>query len=154
VDPLGGSYFIEQLTDELEAKAWEYVRQIDAKGGAVRAIEQQFYQTEIAASAYRYQQSIEKKETVIVGVNEFISEEDSKQPLFSIDESAQEIQLGRLQALRKRRESAKVKSSLEELKRIAAGKENVVPAILACVEAYATLGEISDSLREIWGEYA
>ncbi|MBI1803994.1 MAG: methylmalonyl-CoA mutase family protein [Ignavibacteriae bacterium] len=153
VDPLGGSYFVEQLTDEIETKAWEYLRTIDSLGGAVKAIEQQYYQQEIAESAYRCQQSIEQKETIIVGVNEFVSEKDSQPPLFTIDESVRENQMKRLNILKRRRDSRNVSAAIEALKQAAKGSTNILPCILTCVESYTTLGEISNALRSVWGEY-
>jgi methylmalonyl-CoA mutase N-terminal domain/subunit len=152
-DPLGGSYFLEQLTGELETRALAYIEKIDSMGGAVKAIEKQYYQTEIAESAYKYQQAIESKEKLVVGVNEFTSEERSVPPLLRIDEQVRERQIGRLKALRTRRDVAAVTRTLEDLRTAAAGSGNVVPAILLCVEAYCSLGEISDALREVWGQY-
>ena len=153
VDPLGGSYFIEQFTDEIERKATEYVRKIDGMGGAIRAIEQQYYQTEIADSAYKYQQSIERNEKVVVGMNEFVMEEAVRPQLFKIDEGVRAEQVRRLQTLKSRRDEKKVQSALETLASEAAGTNNVLPFILIAVESDCTLGEISDTFRRVWGEY-
>ncbi|HMD13163.1 MAG TPA: methylmalonyl-CoA mutase family protein, partial [Bacteroidota bacterium] len=153
VDPLGGSYYIESLTDHLEAKAQEYIRKIDDIGGAVKAIEQQFYQQAITESAYEYQKTIEHKEKIIVGVNEFILKDAARPSLLSINDNVQTVQCRRLQQLRQRRNNDRVIAALTELKRVAAQTENILPAILNCVEAYSTLGEVSNALRDIWGEY-
>ncbi len=153
VDPLGGSYLVEQLTDELEKKAWTYLDKIDSMGGAVLAIEQQFYQTEIATSAYEYQKAIEKKEKIIVGVNEFVSQDEHNPSLLRIDDQVRTIQIERLTKLKKERDNQKVFTSLAKLKQAAQTDENLLPRILECVELYTTLGEISDTLREVWGEY-
>jgi methylmalonyl-CoA mutase N-terminal domain/subunit len=152
VDPLGGSYFVEDLTSEVEGRAWEYLKKIDELGGAVRAIEQQYYQLEIAKSAYEYQRSIEEKKKIIVGVNEFVSEETSEPQLFRVPEEVRRDQIERLGKIRSERNAGAVRSALSGLTAAAAGSENVVPHILNCVESYATLGEISDALREVWGE--
>lgn len=153
VDPLGGSYFVEQLTDEIEEKAGEYLRKIDGLGGAVKAIQQQFYQREIADSAYRYQQAIEQKNKVVVGVNEFVSEEKTRPQLLTVEAGVRSQQIERLRAVRKRRKGARATSALGSLQRAARGDDNVLPHILNCVESYCTLGEISDALRAVWGEY-
>jgi methylmalonyl-CoA mutase N-terminal domain/subunit len=153
VDPLGGSFYVESLTDQLEEKAWEYIAKIDALGGAVVAIEKQLYQNEIAESAYRYQQEIERKEKIIVGVNEFTTAEREQPPLLSVSESVRGGQTAKLANLKKRREGPAVARSLSLLTKCAAGNDNLFPAILDCVERYATLGEIADALRSVWGEY-
>ena len=153
IDPLGGSYFIENLTDEIERKSEDYLKKIEDIGGAVIAIEQQFYQREIAESAYKYQLAIEKKDKIIVGVNDFISKEELQPPILTVDSSIREIQAQRLSVLRKKRDSGKVESLLLSLKKAASGKENLIPHVLSCVESYVTLGEISDAFREVWGEY-
>ncbi len=154
VDPLGGSYFLESLTDEIERGAEKYIEKIDAMGGAVNAIEKQFYQTEIADSAYRYQQAIEKKEKIIVGVNEFISKEGAQPPLFTVNETVRAKQTERLAVLRRERDGKRAEKALQSLQDAAGSGNNVLPHILESVEAYATLGEISDALRKVWGEYA
>ena len=153
VDPLGGSFYVESLTDQLETRALDYLGKIDRLGGAVKAIEKQFYQTEIAESAYRYQQEIERKEKIIVGVNEFTAPTEEPPPLMSVGESVRTEQTGRLAALRSRRDSVAVAASLAEIAKAAGGSGNLLPPILSAVKKYATLGEIADTLRRSWGEY-
>lgn len=153
VDPLGGSYFVEALTDEVESKAWEYIRRIDEMGGAVAAIEQGFIQKEIADSAYRYQKDIESTEKIIVGVNKFTTKDQHNVDLLTIDDSIRKVQSEKLAKLKKNRNNEEVKSRLAALKNAAKGKDNLMPFILAAVEEYATLGEISDVMREVFGEY-
>jgi methylmalonyl-CoA mutase N-terminal domain/subunit len=152
-DPLGGSYYVEQLTNDIEQKSEEYIAKIESLGGAVRAIEQQYYQNEIAESAYNYQQAIERNEKIIVGVNAFVAKEKAKPPTFTINDHVRATQLDRLKSLKSKRDNNTLQALLKNLTLTAAGKENILPHILACVEAYATLGEISDALREVWGEY-
>lgn len=152
-DPLGGSYFVESLTDSIEQDARSLIEKIDALGGAVRAIEQQFYQREIMDSAYRYQRAIEQKEKIIVGVNEFVGEEEVEVDILRIDESVAKKQIERLKQVRARRDGVAVRKALSDLKAEALSRENLVPFILRCVESYASVGEISDVLREVWGEY-
>ncbi len=153
VDPLGGSYFIESLTDEIEKRSIEYIRKIDEMGGAAKAIEQKFYQNEIAESAYKYQMEIERKEKIIVGVNEFVVDEAAEPELLRIDEGVRVKQIDRLATVRMTRDKAVVQRNLDALASAARSDHNLLPAILACVESYATVGEISDTLRAIWGEY-
>jgi len=152
-DPLGGSFAVEALTDRLESEALEIIRSIDELGGAVRAIEKKFYQTRIMESAYRYQRAIEEKEKTIVGVNAFETESRPQPELLRIDESAASRQIARLRAVRHDRSAQGVASSLETVRNAAAGNDNLMPPILRAVEAYATVGEISDTLRGVWGEY-
>ncbi len=151
-DPVGGSYFLEKLTAESEAAANEYIRQIDEMGGMIAAIEAGFPQTEIAAASYRYQREVEAGERVIVGVNRFQSD-DQPLELLQIDETAGRRQEEKLAALRKRRSQPDVSRALDALKRAAAGSENMMPRILDAVRAYATLGEICDAFREVFGTY-
>lgn len=153
VDPLAGSYFIEQLTDEVEAAAWKLIEKIDAMGGSVAAIEQGFIQDEIAKSAYEYQRQIESGEKIIVGVNKFQSKESNSIPVFKIDDSVQARQVEKLKALRSGRDNEKVKACLNTLKEKAQSPGNIMPAVLDAVEHYCTLGEIADELRNIFGEY-
>jgi methylmalonyl-CoA mutase N-terminal domain/subunit len=153
VDPLGGSYFVEFLTNAMEEKARALIEKIDALGGAVKAIEQMFYQREIMESAYRYQRAIETKEKIVVGVNEFVSEKEPETEILHIDASVAKKQINRLNKVRGRRNSDAVRSALADLKAEALSKENLIPFILRSVEAYASVGEISDALREVWGEY-
>jgi methylmalonyl-CoA mutase, N-terminal domain len=152
-DPLAGSYAVEQLTNEIEARASEYLRKIDAQGGMLRAIETGYIQREVQESAYRYQKGIESEETVVVGVNRFQVEADEKVPTLRIDPALERAQVRRLQELRQKRDSAAVDSSLAKLEEAARATENLLPRILDCVEAYATVGEISNRLRIVWGEY-
>jgi methylmalonyl-CoA mutase N-terminal domain/subunit len=151
-DPLGGCYFLEKLTLDTEAAAKDYIRRIDQMGGMVPAIEAGFPQTEIAAASYRYQCEVEAGERIIVGVNRFQS---GGQPieLLQIDESSARHQREKLAALRARRNNSQVRQTLDALKRAAEGKENTMPRILDAVRAYATLGEICDSLRDVFGSY-
>jgi methylmalonyl-CoA mutase N-terminal domain/subunit len=153
IDPLGGSYFIEKMTDMIEEKALQYIQKIDEMGGAVRAIENKFYQSEIASAAYEYQKSIENKEKIIVGVNDFLTNEKVQPDMMKIDQSVRDNQINRLTELKKKRNNDKVNSTLIALKRSSCGKDNLMPNILDAVEAYATVGEISDVLRSEWGEY-
>lgn len=153
VDPLAGSYFVERLTDEIEKRVWEYIERIEAMGGAIKAIESGYIQNEISKSAYEHQMQIETKEKIIVGVNEFKSDEKQKIEIFKLNEGAIRKQIERLKKLRAERDNDKVKSSLKRLKESALLGENLMPLIIECVEAYATIGEISDALREVWGEY-
>lgn len=154
VDPLGGSYYVETLTNEVEEKAWDYIRRIDEMGGAVGAIEQGFIQREIAQSAYQYQQDIEKGEKIIVGVNKFTLQEPPLKNLFTVDDSIRQIQSEKLNELRNSRNNKAVKASLSALEKAARGDDNLMPFILEAVENYATLGEISDVLRKVFGEYS
>ena len=153
VDPLGGSYFVEQLTREMEEGAVAYFEQIDRMGGMVEAIERGFPQKEIAESSYRFQQAVERKEKVIVGVNEFVQEDDPPIEILYIDETAAETQLAKLDSLRRRRDYARAGQALDRLRQAAGTTENLMPPILEAVRAYATLGEMCDALRDAWGEY-
>jgi len=153
VDPLAGSYYVEQLTNEVEAAAWKLIDKIDAMGGAVKAIEQGFIQEEIARSAYKYNSAIETGEKIIVGVNKFISKETNDTPLLKIDDSIRVVQSEKLKALRTKRDNAKAEASLAAIREKALGTENLMPAVIEAVENLCTLGEISDTLRAVWGEY-
>ena len=153
IDPVAGSYTIEHLTNEIERGAEEYIAKIDSLGGMLRAIESGYVQGEIQKVAFEFQRAIEKKEQIVVGVNDFIAEPAHQIPTLRIDEEIERSQVARLKALRASRDSAKVQSALAELQRRAATSENLLPAILAAVEAYATVGEISDALRRLFGEY-
>jgi len=152
IDPLGGSYFIEKLTDEMERDAKKYIRKIDDMGGMVKAIELGFPQKEIADSAYLYQKAVEKKEKIIVGVNAYEMEHEPI-PFLKIDESAAKQHTARLRDVKKTRNNAQVGEKILDLKKAASDKQNLMPYILSCVKSYATLGEIMDSLREVYGEY-
>ncbi len=153
VDPFGGSYFVETLTNQLEAEALEYFARIDAMGGMVGAIERGYPQREIAESSYRFQQALEARERIVVGVNDFVTDDEPPVGILYIDESAGERQLAKLDALRKRRDNARVERALEALRRGAAGTANTMPLLLEAVRAYATIGEMCDALRVVWGEY-
>lgn len=153
IDPLGGSYYLEMLTNEIEAQALEYLEKIDQMGGAVKAIEAGFMQHEIQESAYRYQKAIEAKEKIVVGVNQYQIEEESPKGLLKVDPRVRERQAEKLKKLRAERNNARVKEILGDLRKAAQGKENLMPYFLEAVGAYATLGEICDVLREVFGEY-
>ena len=153
VDPLAGSYFIEALTDELEKAAQVYIDKIDAMGGSVKAIEQDYIQQEIAASAYQYQNDIESGEKIIVGVNRFTQHEAAATNVFRVDDSIRKHQVEKIERLKSERDNAAVNASLTELAEAANSKKNLVPFILTAVECYATLGEIADVLRSVFGEY-
>jgi methylmalonyl-CoA mutase N-terminal domain/subunit len=153
VDPLAGSYYLENLTDAIEIKAQEYIDQIDRLGGAVAAIEQGFVQREIGASAYRYQQEIEKGERVVVGLNRFQVKGEGKIPLLKMAPETEDKQKARLKELRQTRDNAMVRQTLAQLKTAAQGADNLMPPILSAVRTLATLGEICDTLREVFGEY-
>jgi methylmalonyl-CoA mutase, N-terminal domain len=153
VDPVGGSYAIEKLTSEIEAGAEEYISKIDAMGGVLRAIETGYVQLEVQKAAYEYQRAVESGEQVVVGVNRFQAEEELGIPTLRIDADIERAQVARLNALRARRDTAKAKTALGEVERRAHGSENLMPSILDAVEAYATVGEISDALRRAFGEY-
>jgi len=153
IDPVAGSYAIEHLTNEIESSALAYIEKIDSLGGMLLAIESGFVQTEIQKAAYEYQRAVETKEQVVVGVNDFIADEERGIPTLRIDPQIEREQIQRLEALRARRDANKTKAAMAELERRAATKENLLPAILGAVEAYATVGEISDTLRRAFGEY-
>jgi methylmalonyl-CoA mutase N-terminal domain/subunit len=153
IDPVAGSYAIESLTNEIEAGAFTYIEKIDAGGGMLKAIESGFVQSEIQKAAYDFQRAVEKTEQIVVGVNDFVAQEDRQIPTLRIDSQIERDQVARLQALRTKRDQANVQFALAELARRAATSENLLPAILTAVEAYATVGEISDTLRRQFGEY-
>lgn len=153
VDPLAGSWMVESLTNEVEKKAWEYIQKIDAMGGAVAAIEQGYMQDEIAGSAYTYQTEIERGEKVIVGVNQYIVPEPPMGNLFTVDDSIRATQIEKLHQLKARRDQEQVQLALQRINQAAQGTDNLMPHILHAVESYATLGEIADVLREVFGEY-
>lgn len=153
VDPLAGSYFVEELTNIIEEEAWKYIHKIDAMGGSVNAIEQGFIQDEIASASYEYQKDIESGARVIVGVNKFTENEKALDNVFRVDDSIRTVQTEKLQKLKAERNSAEVNEALSTLKKHAQGTENLMPDIIRAVEAYATLGEIADTLRDVFGEY-
>jgi methylmalonyl-CoA mutase N-terminal domain/subunit len=154
VDPLGGSYFLESLTEKMEQRTLDYFRKIDSMGGMVAAIEKGFPQREIQDSAYQYQKAVERGEQVIVGVNKYAMEDESSQvPTLVIDETVREHQVERLNQTRSRRDAGAVANALEKLKRAASNDENTMPATIESVRAYATLGEICSALRDVYGVY-
>jgi methylmalonyl-CoA mutase N-terminal domain/subunit len=153
IDPLAGAYFIEALTNEMEEETYRYFDRIQKLGGVIPAIEKGFFQREIADAAYRYQREIEEKERTIVGVNDYVVGESLVIPVLRIDPQVEEAQLKRLRQTRKTRDNAKLKQLLARLRKAADGTENVVPHILAAVREYGTVGEVCDTLREVFGEY-
>jgi len=153
VDPLAGSYYIEYLTDQIEAKVNEYLDKIESMGGAVKCIELGFQQEEIAKAAYEFEMQIEKKERIIVGVNEFTEKEEKNIPILRVDPEIQERQIERLKKLKASRNSESVSKCLSALETAAKGNQNTIPYILDAVENFCTLGEISDTLRKVWGEF-
>jgi methylmalonyl-CoA mutase N-terminal domain/subunit len=153
VDPLGGAYFVERLTRDLEDEARAYFDRIDRMGGMVQAIEKGFPQQEVAESAYRFQQEIERRERTIVGVNGFVQDDEPPIEILYIDESAGERQLGKLDRLRRTRDADRVQRTLDGIRQAAAANTNLMPPILDAVRAYATIGEMCDALRDEWGEY-
>jgi len=153
VDPLAGSYFVEQLTDEIEEKAWAYISKVDELGGAVSAVEAHYFQNEIANASYSYQKAVESKEQIVVGLNEFVVEENHKHNLLRINESIRTVQIEKLKKMKSQRDNLKVNELLNLISKTAETNENLMPHILNAVEAYATVGEISDALRKVWGEF-
>jgi len=157
IDPVAGSYAIESLTNEIESQASHYLTRIDKMGGMLHAIEAGYVQGEIQKAAYEFQQAVEKKEQIVVGVNDFVGSTEGTDariiPILRIDAQIERSQIARLGALRAKRDTVRAKSALAELQRRATTTENLLPAILAAVEAYATVGEISDALRRVFGEY-
>jgi len=153
VDPLAGSYYIESLTNEIEKRAAEYLGKIETMGGMLRAIERGFVQQEIQNAAYRYQQAVDREEAVVVGVNRFEVEEEKAFPIQRIDPALESRQVERVRSLRARRDASRWKDALAKVEEAARSGENVMPGILAAVEACATVGEISDAMRRVFGEY-
>ncbi|MBL7929147.1 MAG: methylmalonyl-CoA mutase family protein [Bacteroidia bacterium] len=153
VDPLGGSYFVEELTNQVEKEAWKYIQRIDDMGGAVAAIEAGYIQNEIAASGYAYQRAIESGEKIIVGQNKFTIDEPPYDDLLQIDDSVRNEQIKAIEKLKTERNNTAVSESLSDLKKAAEGNDNLMPFIIRGVEEYCTLGEIADTLREVFGEF-
>jgi methylmalonyl-CoA mutase, N-terminal domain len=153
VDPLAGSYFVEHLTDEMEKRALAYIKRIDEMGGIIRAVEEQYPQKEIGESAYRYQREVEQGDRLIVGVNAFKNEKDAPIPLLKIEDHVHTEQVERLKALKARRNQGAVKTALAKVEAAARGSDNLMPPVLEAVKAFATLGEVSDVFRKVWGEY-
>jgi methylmalonyl-CoA mutase N-terminal domain/subunit len=152
-DPLAGSYYVEALTNEMEQKAMEYIQKVDDMGGAIAAIEKGFFQKEIADSAYKYQKEIEEKKRIIVGINDYMLEEENPIELLRIDPKVGDEQLARLQKLKGKRDNRKVKDALEKLHYAVEKDENLMPLIIDAVKVYTTLGEITEVLRKVYGEY-
>lgn len=153
VDPLAGSYFVETLTNEVEAAAWEYIKNIDAMGGAVAAIEEGYMQNEIGASAYKYQNDIQSGEKIIVGVNKFTVAEKPLSDIFTVDDSIRQLQIDKIKKVKAERNNEKVAELLKTLDAHARADVNLMPTILEAAENYATLGEIADTMRNVFGEY-
>ena len=153
VDPLAGSYFIETLTNEIEKRATAYLEKIDALGGMLKNIERGYVQQEIQNAAYEYQQQVDQEQAVIVGVNRFVVDDEKPIQLQRIDEALERKQVERLRALRVRRDSKPWKDSLQKIEDAARSGANLMPPILGAVEANATVGEISDAMRRVFGEY-
>jgi methylmalonyl-CoA mutase N-terminal domain/subunit len=153
IDPVAGSYYIEHLTNEIETRAREYLEKIEAMGGALRAIEAGYITREIQESAWKFQREVEAKERIVVGVNEFATAMPYRGKMLRVDPRVRDEQIARLDALRRRRDNVRVQNVLNALTEAARGTTNLMPAILACVEAYATIGEICDTLRQEFGEY-
>jgi methylmalonyl-CoA mutase N-terminal domain/subunit len=153
VDPLAGSYYVEYLTDEMEKRALEYLTRIGQMGGIIRAVEQQFPQKEIGESAYRFQREVERGERLIVGVNAFRADQEEPVNLLKIEERVTDEQIGRLRQVRVERDGQAVRTRLAEVEQAARSTENLMPPVLAAVNAYATLGEICDVFRKVWGQY-
>jgi methylmalonyl-CoA mutase N-terminal domain/subunit len=153
IDPLAGSYAVEKLTSQVEEAATGYMRKIDAMGGTLRAIENGYIQREIQQAAYDYQKSIERGERVVVGVNRYQDERGTPLPLLRIDPETERTQVERLEKLRARRDASRVQAALRQVEETARSEQNLMPAILEAVKAYATVGEISDALRRVFGEF-
>ena len=153
VDPLGGSYFVEKLTRDMEEGTLQYWDTIDRMGGMVEAIERGYPQKEIAEASYQFQQAVERREKTIVGVNDFIQTDEKPLEILYIDDTTADLQLQRLADLKRTRDNDRVRRTLDALKAGATGRDNTMPLLLDCVRAYATVGEMCDALREVWGEY-
>ena len=153
IDPLGGSYFVETLTNQVEQGALDYFRRIEDMGGVIRALETGFLQREIAEAAYRYQREVDRREQITVGVNEYVSETPPGIPLLRVNREGEEHHMRRLVRVRRQRDSRDVAQKLQALEQAARGSQNVMPPLLEAVKAYATLGEAMDVFREVFGEY-
>jgi methylmalonyl-CoA mutase N-terminal domain/subunit len=154
IDPVAGSYYIEALTNEIEEKAMDYIRKVDDMGGAIVAIEKGFFQKEIADSAYKYQREVDGKKRIIVGVNDYrVEKEECPIKLLRVDSKVEQEQVAGLQKLRRERNSRKADEALNKLRRGAEKDENLMPQIIDTVKTYATLGEICEVLRQVYGEY-
>ncbi|MFT6850739.1 MAG: methylmalonyl-CoA mutase N-terminal domain/subunit [Sphingobacteriales bacterium] len=154
VDPLGGSFYVEELTDNMEAEAMKYIDKIEAMGGAVNAIEKGYVQDEIAKASYLHQQHVESNEEIIVGVNKFQEEDGVSPEVFKVDDSIRKIQMDKISSIKNSRNNKAVAEALSKLESAARGTENIIPFVLEAVEEYGTLGEISDTLRKVYGEFS
>ncbi len=153
VDPLGGAYYIEDLTDKIEKEVEEYLKKIEELGGAIKAVETGYIQKEIQEAAYQYHQSVESKERIVVGVNQYIDKTEEKLKIYRASSQLEERQIENLRKLRSSRDNAKVKESLDQLLKAANGRDNLMPFICLAVERYATVGEISTTLRQSFGQF-
>ncbi|NLL61596.1 MAG: methylmalonyl-CoA mutase family protein [Candidatus Atribacteria bacterium] len=153
IDPMAGSYYLESMTKKIEQGAMDYINKIDQLGGSPKAIEKGFIQREIQNSAYQYQKDIEEKKRIVVGVNQFQSEEEPMKDLLKVNPEIEKRQTEKLNKMKKKRNEAKVQKELKLLRKTALSKQNIMPSILNCVKCYATLGEICDELRSVFGEY-
>jgi methylmalonyl-CoA mutase N-terminal domain/subunit len=153
VDPLGGSYYIEWLTNHIERGIWEYIAKIDEMGGALEAIKKGYIQKEIMRSAHDYQRAVDSGEQVVVGVNKFTTDEKPVLKLLEISEEVEKKQIERLRKLRRERNNERVSQVLAKVRQVAESEENIMPVLIEAVKAYATVGEITDILREVFGEY-
>jgi methylmalonyl-CoA mutase N-terminal domain/subunit len=153
VDPLAGSYYVETLTNEIEKRAAEYLGKIEVLGGMLKAIERGFVQQEIQNAAYEYQQQVDHEEAIVVGVNRFEVDEEKPIPIQRIDPALEPRQIERVRALRAKRDASPCQAALKTVEDAARSGSNVMPRIVAAVDAYATVGEISDALRRVFGEY-
>ena len=153
VDPLGGSYYLEWLTSQIEDRATRYIAEIDKMGGALKAIEKGYIQKEIAQSAYNYQRAVDSGEQAIVGVNQFATNEEPATQLLEISEEVERRQVTRLKKLKQERDNQRVSQVLNKVRDVARSDENIMPVLIEAVKAYATIGEISDALRDVFGEY-
>jgi methylmalonyl-CoA mutase N-terminal domain/subunit len=153
IDPLGGSYFVETLTDEMERAAYEYFSRIDELGGMVEAIKQNFPQREIADASFRYQQEVDQRQRIVVGVNEYVLEDEDATPILRIDPALERKQRGRVEATKGRRDSAEVERTLADLRAAAATDANLMPPILDCARAQVSEGEMVAALQQVFGSY-
>ena len=153
IDPLAGSYYVEAMTDKIEKEAKNYIDRIDALGGMIEAIDAGYVQTEIQKSAYKFEKEIEANERIVVGVNKYQIDEDEPTELLKIDMKVQEEQIKFLNKIKSERDNIIVGEKLENLKNAAEGKDNLIPLIIDAVKTYASIGEISNTLREVFGEY-
>ncbi|HSC51795.1 MAG TPA: methylmalonyl-CoA mutase family protein, partial [Gaiellaceae bacterium] len=153
IDPLGGSYYLEDLTNRLEAEAYDYFERIEKLGGVIPAIEENFQQREIAEASFRYQAEVEAKQRVVVGVNRYELEDEGEIEILRIDPALEQKQVERVRALRERRDSADAEQALARLKQGAEGDENLMPLLIEASRAYVTMGEMCDALRETWGTW-